>query len=281
MQSHAAFIEPGTDEVGGPAPPPRKLEVFGVPISSTDRYEEVVAHVLAAARAGRPLTVYALAVHGLMLAAGEPMLQRSIARADIVAADGQPLRWALNALHGARLRSRVCGPELMLHACCAAAREALPVYLYGSTERALAALRRRLAARFPGLPIAGAFASRRRAPGFPPAVDEEADREDAERVRRSGARLVFVGLGCPLQELWADAQRERLGVPALCVGAAFDFHAGLRRRPPALVQAAGLEWAFRLAQDPRRLAGRYARHNTAFLVRLAGALVAARLRDGT
>jgi exopolysaccharide biosynthesis WecB/TagA/CpsF family protein len=257
---------------------PPKRHVFGVGVSATDSYEEVVANVVAAARARSPLMVSALSVHALMLAAEQPAMGSAVARADIVTTDGQPVRWAVNALHRERLRQRVCGPQAMLEVCAAAARERLPIYLYGSRPEVIAQLVERLPARFPGLAIAGADPSRVRPRRFPPPVDEAEDRADVEAIRESGARILFIGLGCPLQETWAAAHRDRLAMPSLCVGAAFDFHAGLKARAPRWLQERGLEWTWRLAQDPRRLAFRYARYNSAFLVgmtvQLARALAA-------
>jgi exopolysaccharide biosynthesis WecB/TagA/CpsF family protein len=162
--------------------------------------------------------------------------------------------------------------------CEAAAEARLPIYLYGSRRPVLERLVHRLKIRFPTLEVAGIDPSRARPRVFPPPVDDPEDREDAERIHGSGARIAFVGLGCPLQEMWTAAQRERIGVPALCVGAAFDFHAGDRSRPPQWAQDRGIEWLFRLAQDPRRLAGRYARYNTLFLLHLGRALLARRWR---
>ena len=255
---------------------PEKLDLFGVGVSATDSYDKVVAQVIRAAHDRRPLTVSALSVHALMMAATQPEMRESLSRADLVTTDGQPVRWAMNALHGANLRERVCGPELMLRICEAAALEQVPIYLYGSLPKVLRPLVANLRAKYPGLRIVGAHPSRMREKQFPPAVDEESDRDDVDRIRMSGARIVFIGLGCPLQEMWAVAQRERLGMPALCVGAAFDFHAGLKQRAPEVMQRLGLEWAYRLAQDPRRLIGRYAKYNTQFLLFLARALLAQR-----
>jgi exopolysaccharide biosynthesis WecB/TagA/CpsF family protein len=251
---------------------PEKRDVYGVGVSCIDSYEAVVEAVVRAARAERPLTVSLLDVHALMLAATRRAMGRAIARADIVTPDGQPVRWALNALHGAGLRRRVCGSTLMLETCAAAEREGLPMYLYGSVPAVLEPLHVRLRCLYPRLAIAGVYASRMRPRVFPPPVDEPEDRDDAVRIRASGARILLVGLGCPLQEMWAAAQRERLGMPALCVGAAFDFLAGRKARAPVWMQERGLEWLHRLAHDPRRLAGRYARYNALYLFYLARAL---------
>jgi exopolysaccharide biosynthesis WecB/TagA/CpsF family protein len=256
---------------GGTLPP--KLPVFGVGVSRTDSYDEVAGCVVAAAREGRPLVVSALSVHALMTAATEPAMRRAIARADVVTTDGQPVRWALNALHGTHLTRRVCGPTLTLEVCGAAAHVGLPIFLYGSRAETLAALAGNLRSQFSGLVIAGVDPSRMRPRTFPPPVDDPEDLADVERIRASGARVLLVGLGCPLQELWAARHRDALSMPVLCVGAAFDFHAGVRARAPRLLQDAGLEWLFRLAQDPRRLARRYAITNTQFLLALARELL--------
>jgi exopolysaccharide biosynthesis WecB/TagA/CpsF family protein len=252
--------------------------VFGVRVSESDRSDWIVHCIVEAGRARRPLMVSALSVHALMLAATRPEMGRAIARAGIVTTDGQPVRWAMNALHGSGLRRRVCGPDLMLAVCAEAARAALPIYLYGSKPGVLAALERSLGERCPGLQIAGVDASRIRPRIYPPPTDEPEDRADVERIRTSGARILLVGLGCPLQELWAAAHADALSMPVLCVGAAFDFHAGLLERAPQAMQDLGLEWVFRLWRDPRRLFARYARYNTLFLVRLFRELVAARLQ---
>jgi exopolysaccharide biosynthesis WecB/TagA/CpsF family protein len=263
----------GVDARRGPVALPVKLPLFGVGVSASDSMGEIVGAVMAAAEERRPLMVSALSVHALMTAASRPEMAAAIDAADIVTTDGQPVRWALNALHRVRLRRplerRICGPDLMLAVCAAASRARTPIFLYGSIDRVLGPLSSRLLGELPRLRIAGTIAPRMRPPGFPPSVDEPADRADVERIRESGARVVFVGLGCPLQEMWAAKHRERLGVPTLCVGAAFDFHAGLRRRAPPAMQRLGLEWLFRLAQDPRRLLRRYADTNTRFLLHLA------------
>ena len=161
------------------------------------------------------------------------------------------MRWALNILHRAGLRERVYGPDLMLDLCAQAAERGLPVYFYGSRPETLAALRRNLLARFPGLVVAGAQASRFRN------VSEDEQREIIDAIRRSGAAILFIGLGCPRQEVWAYEFGEALSIPLVAVGAAFDFHAGNLKRAPARLQRAGLEWLYRLLQEPRRLWRRY------------------------
>jgi exopolysaccharide biosynthesis WecB/TagA/CpsF family protein len=170
---------------------------------------------------------------------------------DLVVPDGQPVRWALNLLHGTGLEDRVYGPNLMLRICAAAARDDLPIYLYGSKPEVLAALTRNLQAKFPALRIAGAEPSRFRK------LTESEKAETVARIRASGARIVFAGLGCPRQEVWAYEYRDQLSMPVIAVGAAFDFHAGNLAQAPAWMQKRGLEWLFRLRTEPRRLWRRY------------------------
>ena len=229
---------------------PRRANLLGVQVSITD-YAEATQQVLAAAHARRSLCVSAAAVHAITLGHLDPDFGAVLNALDLVVPDGQPVRWGLAATRAAYLRDRVYGPTLMLRVCEAAANAGLPVFLFGSSEAALASLRAALGTRLPSLRIAGVKASR-----FREASPEE-QREDARSVVDSGARIAFVGLGCPRQEWWMFHQRERLPMPLLGVGAAFELLAGTRSMAPALLQAAGLEWAFRLVQEPRRLWRRY------------------------
>lgn len=243
-----------------------KGNVLGVEVDAID-YDGVVARVLRAAEEGRSLSVTATAVHGVMCAVLDPQHRFRLNRHDIVMPDGQPVRWALNILHGAKLADRVYGPELMLRLCAAAAKNDLPVGFYGSRPEVLAAMQARLLARYPKLEVAIGKPSL-----FRRSTPEEQEAINAE-IRDSGARIVFVGLGCPRQEVWAYENAEHLCLPVVAVGAAFDFHAGLLPQAPAALQKRGLEWAFRLWQEPGRLWRRYVYLNPAFLLLLAGQLL--------
>lgn len=239
-----------------------KRNVLGVLVDVVD-YQAATERVLAAARDRRPLALTALAVHGVMTGVADPAHAARLNAFDLAAPDGQPVRWALNLLHGAGLADRVYGPTLTLRVLERCAAEGLPVYLYGSTEATLDRLAGNLAARLPGLKIAGREASK-----FRPAQPGE-EAEIAARISASGARVVLVGLGCPRQELFAYGMRPLLDAPLLAVGAAFDYHAGQLRVPPAWMQRYGLEWLWRLRLEPRRLWRRYLLLNPAYLVRLA------------
>jgi exopolysaccharide biosynthesis WecB/TagA/CpsF family protein len=252
---------------------PRKLRVLGIAVSATT-YDEVADAIMAAARERRPAVVTAAAVHAVVTAARDPALREQLNRFDAVLPDGQPVRWALNALHRAGLSDRVYGPELMLRLCRRAAEDGTAVYLYGSAPDVVERLRQRLSRRFPSLRVAGC-----ESPPFRALTPGE-DRGAVERIERSGAGLVFIGLGCPRQEEFAAAHRGRIRAVLVCVGAAFDFHSGNKRMAPAWMQRHGLEWAFRLASEPRRLWRRYLVTNTVFLSRLALELLRARVTGG-
>lgn len=240
-----------------------KHDLLGVLVDALD-YDAAIGKVLTAARARQPLALTALAVHGVMTGVNDPAHRARLNALDVVAPDGQPVRWGLNLLHGTGLRDWVSGPELVLRVLDRMAREELPVYLYGSTPATLDRLAASLRRRFPALRIAGAEPSKFRlaAPGELAGI--------AERITASGARLVLVGLGCPRQEAFVFAMRPRLDVPLMAVGAAFDYHAGLLRPAPVWMQQSGLAWLWRLLLEPRRLWRRYLVYNSRYLALLAG-----------
>lgn len=246
-----------------------KKNLIGVLIDAVDD-EGAVRRIAAAARERRPLAVSALAVHGVMTGRLDPAHRARLNRLDLVVPDGQPVRWALNLLHRTKLTDRVYGPNLMLAMCELAAREGWGIYLYGSTEPVLDRLGQSLTERFPELTISGREPSKFRHL----AADEKAD--VIRRIRASGARLVFVGLGCPRQEVWAYEYRPHLPLPILAVGAAFDFHAGTSRQAPRWMRNRGLEWLFRLAHEPRRLWRRYLLLNPRYVSLVATQLLRVR-----
>lgn len=240
-----------------------KRNVLGVLVDVVD-YDAATEQVLSAAHKHRSFMLTALAVHGVMTGVLDRAHNARLNAFDLVTPDGQPVRWALNLLHRAGLADRVYGPTLTLRVLARCAEEGLPVYLYGSTEDTLARLLPALEKMFPALKVAGVEPSK-----FRPAQPGE-DVEIANRIRASGARLVLVGLGCPRQEVFAYAMRPLLDMPLMAVGAAFDYHAGLLRRPPSWMQRAGLEWLWRLGLEPGRLWRRYMVLNPAYLTRLGG-----------
>lgn len=227
-----------------------KQNVLGIRVDAVD-YQAAVNKIITAAQQQKKLSVSALAVHGVMTGVLDQTHRYRLNRIDLVCPDGQPVRWALNLLYKTKLPDRVCGPVLMLQVCEQAAQEGLPIYLYGSRPEVLATLIKNLTNRFPKLIIAGSQPSKFRQ------VSPQEKQEIVEQIRSSGAALTFVGLGCPRQEVWVYEYGEQLGMPALAVGAAFDFHAGNLSLAPELLQKWGLEWFYRLIQEPRRLWKRY------------------------
>jgi N-acetylglucosaminyldiphosphoundecaprenol N-acetyl-beta-D-mannosaminyltransferase len=230
---------------------PPRYPIAGIKVSSVT-YESATNAIITAAAAGESAVIAATSVHGLTLGVRDPAFGRLLNTFEMLTPDGQPVRWGLNLLHGLGLRSRVYGPQLMLDVCNAAARTQMPIYLYGGRQETLERLARRLPEVAPGLPIAGYCSP----PFRSLTATEEAD--DVRSIVTSGARVLFVGLGCPRQERWAFAHRNQLPMPVVCVGAAFDFHAGTLRQAPPWMQARGLEWLYRLLVEPRRLWRRYA-----------------------
>lgn len=227
-----------------------KRNVLGVQINAVD-YEAAVARITEAAQKRERLTVSALAVHGVMTGVLDRVHRVRLNKLDLALPDGQPVRWALKMLYGVHLPDRVYGPTLTREVCKAAATRGLSVFFYGSRRPVLDALVCNLQTRIPGLRVAGAEPSRFRC------LSHQEQLELANRIQDSEASIVFVGLGCPRQEVCVYELGHLLAAPLIAVGAAFDFHAGMLPQAPARMQGAGLEWLFRLACEPRRLWRRY------------------------
>jgi exopolysaccharide biosynthesis WecB/TagA/CpsF family protein len=239
-----------------------KKNILGVLIDNAN-LEIATRIVIEAARQRRPLAVSAMAVHGVMEGVLDSVHRYRLNHLDLAVADGQPVRWALNHLHSAGLRQRVYGPDLTLSVLASAEQEELAVYFYGSTKDVLELLCVNIQQKFPRLRIAGVSPST-----FARITPEAADRI-RDQITQSGAQIIFVGLGCPRQEVWAYEFRNRLKAPILAVGAAFPFLAGTLRQAPQWMQDRGLEWLFRLCVEPRRLWRRYLMLSPAYLFLVA------------
>jgi exopolysaccharide biosynthesis WecB/TagA/CpsF family protein len=224
--------------------------VLGVGIDAVD-YECAVSKIITAAIGQQKYAVSALAVHGVMTTVSSDEHRHRLNTFESVVPDGQPVRWALNLLYKTGLQDRVYGPTLTLKVCEAAARQEVPIYLYGSRPDVLERLSGNLVSQFPELNIAGM------APSMFRRTTEAEKQEIVDRIKASGAKITLVGLGCPRQEVWAYEYSDVLKMPVLAVGAAFDFHAGLLKQAPPIMQKYGLEWLFRLMVEPTRLWQRY------------------------
>ena len=241
----------------------RTLPVIGLPLACTD-YAGAVDWILGkAAGCSTAFAVEAANTHVAALARSDEAFGRSMARFDFIVPDGMPLVWSLNAAlpPADRLKDRVYGPTLMLETLKATdGRPEFRHFLFGGKESTLINLKSVFAERFPGVSIAGAYS-----PPFGEWPEDEFDRI-CEKIRESGANLIWVGLGCPKQEHWIARHKDRLppGV-YFGIGAAFAFHAGEVSQAPAVLQKIGMEWAYRIAAEPRRLFKRYFTYNSLFL----------------
>jgi len=241
----------------------KTVSIIGLPLACTD-YSGAVAWILDRARArDSAYAVEAANTHVAALARHDPEFGQSMAAFDLIVPDGMPLVWSMN-LHlpeDQQLADRVYGPTLMLETFKAGnASSACRHFLLGGKPTTLEKLKARFAADYPDSVIADAYS-----PPFGEWPEDEFDRI-CTRIRESGANLIWVGLGCPKQEHWI-ARHKHLLPPGVYfgIGAAFAFHAGEVSQAPAFLQKRGLEWAYRLAAEPRRLIKRYLTHNTLFI----------------
>jgi N-acetylglucosaminyldiphosphoundecaprenol N-acetyl-beta-D-mannosaminyltransferase len=238
-----------------------RVDVLGVGISAIDM-AQAVAEITRWVEEGEQHYVCVTGVHGVMEARRDPELRRIHNASGLTTPDGMPMVWAGHRA-GARNMRRVYGPDLMLALSELAARRGWSSFFYGGGPGVPDLLAERLGARFPGLRVAGTWS-----PPFRPLTAEE-DQAIVERINRSGADLVWVGLSTPKQERWMAAHAGRLEAKALLgVGAAFDIHAGLLPQAPSWMQRLGLEWLYRLGREPKRLWRRYLHNNPRFVVEI-------------
>lgn len=235
----------------------RRAQLISLSIS-TESYVEFREAAIEAAQQARSATMCFANVHMLVECERNHSLAQVVNQADWVAPGGMPLIWALRAWHGLR-QDRVDGLDLLPDLLQRAADEQLPVYFYGSTSDVLAQTESACRKRFAGLCIVGTLS-----PPFRPLTPAEED-EVANQITASGARLVIVALGCPKQEQFVARMRGRIPAVLVAVGAALPVLAGAKSRAPGWMQKAGLEWLFRLFQEPQRLFKRYALTNSLFV----------------
>jgi N-acetylglucosaminyldiphosphoundecaprenol N-acetyl-beta-D-mannosaminyltransferase len=227
--------------------------VWGVPFAPIT-LNEAVATVSALIRERRPRFFITAPTHYAMLTESHPDLRAINERAAFIVADGKPLVWA-SRMQGSPLPERVAGSDLIFHLCEEAAREGFRVFLLGGEKGVADEAARKLVERYPGLRIVGT-----ECPPFREPTPEE-EETLLDRIRRAEPDLLFVAFGQPKGERWIIRHYESLGVPvSVQIGASLDFAAGKVRRAPRWMQKTGLEWVFRMMQEPRRLAGRYARN---------------------
>ena len=250
-------------QAGDLAVPPPTTSVLGVPLALTD-YGRTMEWMDATVQTGQKGYICVAATHTVVACQDDPELAAAVHGAALVVPDGQPVVWAMNAL-GHDLPSRVYGPDLMAKYCERSALTGARMFLYGGRNQgALVQLALNLRRRYPGVQIVGGYS-----PPFRPLSEEEREAVVAE-INHARPDVVWVGIGVPKQEKWMADMQERLHAPVLVgVGAAFDFHAGLVPQAPDRLQRYGLEWLYRLLQEPRRLWKRYLTYNPRFVVGFA------------
>ncbi len=236
----------------------KKQDLFSVNYSLVD-YDSASDVIIEHAKQNKSFGMTALAVHGLIESVWDKDLNRLVNKIDLVVPDGQPIVWALNFFYRTKLKSRVIGRIITYHVLKKADKAGLKVYLYGSTRDTLEKFEQYINKEFPNIEICGIHADR-----FREATEEE-DQEDIQKINGSNANLVLVGRGCPRQEVWVANHIGSVHAPMMAVGAAFDFLAGNSVIAPSWMQRNGLEWLFRLMQEPSRLWKRYLFTNSYFI----------------
>jgi N-acetylglucosaminyldiphosphoundecaprenol N-acetyl-beta-D-mannosaminyltransferase len=240
-------------------------DLFGISIHALS-WEQAVSIIMQWTKEPRSRVVCACNVHSVISAKADSALKKALKSADMRTPDGAPLAWLMRKI-GWPTQQRVNGPDLMWKLLSASEQLQISVFLLGSTESTLNHLEKKLCIAFPKLRLVGQVS-----PPFR-ALNAKEDDELIALITSSGARMLFVGLGCPKQEKWMATHRQRLPMVMVGVGAAFDYHAGTLARAPIRWQCAGLEWLYRLAMEPKRLGCRYLITNTLFLLALPGQLL--------
>ena len=225
-------------------------------------YEDSTQRIISWAISETPRYICVANVHMVIEAHLDYNYRKIINNADLVVPDGMPLVWTMRNL-GAINQTRVYGPTLTRHVCKAASESGLPVGFYGGSPETIKYLVQNISNWFPSLEIAYAYS--------PPFQTLRPDKDEAvvQNINNSGAKILFVGLGCPKQEHWMFNHIGKINAVMIGVGAAFDYHAGLKRQAPRWMMAIGLEWFFRLCNEPRRLWRRYLYNNPRYLFLVA------------
>jgi N-acetylglucosaminyldiphosphoundecaprenol N-acetyl-beta-D-mannosaminyltransferase len=248
---------------------PARVNILGVEVSAIDM-DIATATLEGWIRSGTPNYVCITGVHGVMESRRDPDLCQIHNRAGLVTPDGMPLVWMAHHL-GFKSTSRVYGPDLMRRMSALSAEHNYRNYYFGGKPGIPDRLRSAMLRVYPNLQVVGTYS-----PPFGPVSPAEDD-AIVDRINKARPDIVWVGLSTPKQERWMSAHIDRLNANVLVgVGAAFDFLAGDKPQAPAWMQRNGLEWLFRMATEPRRLAGRYMRNNPAFIYQAIRQLTSSR-----
>ncbi len=235
----------------------KKYQILQLGISGLS-YKESLERIIEAAKSKASKYICFANVHMSIEAVDSDSFTKAVNEADLVCADGMPLVKAVKIAHKTEI-DRVAGMDMMPSLLEAANKENLSVFFFGGTDDVLEKIVERASKEFKNLSIVGAFS-----PPFKKLSEEEKE-SHRELIRKSGAHLVFVALGCPKQELWMAENSEHLNAVLLGVGGAFPVYANIQKRAPQWMRNFSLEWLYRFMQDPKRLFKRYFYTNTKFL----------------
>jgi len=234
-----------------------KLNVFSIPVH-IGSYKEFIVTILEYAQQKKSYYTCMANVHMLVEAYLHIDFAASVKKADLITPDGRPLTWALQMLYGIK-QDRVAGMDILPDLLEQGQAKQLAVYFYGGHPGLLDKTRCYLENTYPDLRICGLYS-----PPFRK-LSEEEDEEVINKINQSGAQMVFVSLGCPKQEKWMAAMANRIDAVMIGIGGALSVMVGAQKRAPKWIQTAGLEWSFRLWQEPGRLFKRYAITNSIFI----------------
>lgn len=237
------------------APKFHKVKLFNTYYAVVD-YQSASDIIIEEAQRNNSFGVFALPVHGLIPAVTDKDMAEAVSKANMIVPDGQPIRWAMNHLYKVGLKDRVYGPILTLHVLEKANQLGLKIFLYGgNTEETLEKFATFIQRKFPNITICGKYREDR----------PDGSTLSSEEINQSGAHIILIGRGCPMQEKWVASRLGEVKGVMMAVGAAFSFHAGTLRQAPKWMQDRGLEWLFRLIMEPRRLWKRYLFANSYFI----------------
>ena len=236
-----------------------KVNILGVGIHAITM-AQTLAQISTWIEEGTRHYVSICTVHTVMECHRSEQVRRAVNNAGLATPDGMPLVW-LGKLKSKHPVTRVYGPDLMLALCELSAQRGYRHYFYGGAEGVATKLAQGLQTQYPDLHVVGTYS-----PPYRPVFQQE-DAQIIEQINQTKPDIIWVGLGTPKQDLWMAAHRDRLTAPVIiAVGAAFDFHTGRLPQAPRWMQRSGLEWFFRLLQEPRRLWHRYLVYNPLFIL---------------
>jgi N-acetylglucosaminyldiphosphoundecaprenol N-acetyl-beta-D-mannosaminyltransferase len=238
----------------------KKIDLFNIRLS-TGGYKEFIRDILFTAQGNNSAYACLVNVHMLIEAKRDIDFQHELDNARLLLPDGKPLGWALKLLYGIK-QDRVAGMDLLPDLIAEAEMQNLPVFFYGGTQDLLDKTKQFLEKNYPRLPLAGFYS-----PPFRN-MNEEEETAVVKMINDSGAHIVFVVLGCPKQENWMGHMKDHINAYMIGVGGALPVLIGNQKRAPKWMQRYGLEWFFRLSQEPGRLFKRYAVTNTLFIILL-------------